>query len=270
MCQRGLAHPHTSSESWGPNAGKSFVAPASLQPAHYNDEEFVEVLRWLLDLVNQGITTVCRNLAAKTMTECGEELDSFGDHAATCLYGPLRIKRHDNIADCLSDMVTETGAHVRREAYVRAFSTPASEAWLDIWAFAGLRIQDLLVDVTIRHPMASAYHPAASRNDSAAAEQAEQAKLERYPPCDLDLLFPSLWKLGAVRARRRSIPCSCWPQKRHCITAAVVKMSAQGHSYENGAPHSTHKSVAMSLISMRCELPGKPYNPYRAGGGHGR
>ena len=40
--------------------------------------------------------------------------------------------------------IAETGAHVRREPYARAFGTPVQEAWLDIWACAGLRIQNLL------------------------------------------------------------------------------------------------------------------------------
>ena len=116
------------------------------------------------------------------MTECGEALDIFGDHAATCSFGPLRIKRHDNIADGLSDIIAETGAHVRREAYVQAFCTPAHEAWLDVWAFARLRVQDLLVDVTVRHPMSSAYQPAAASTDGVAAEEAEAQKVKRYPP----------------------------------------------------------------------------------------
>ena len=118
----------------GPNAEKSLVAPAGLQPAFYNDEEFIEVLRWRLGLANTGMAPIWRNLAAKSMTKCGVQLDEYGDHAATCSYGPLRIKRHNAVADNLSDMITETSAHARREAYVWAFSTPAIEAWLHIWA----------------------------------------------------------------------------------------------------------------------------------------
>ena len=33
------------------------------------------------------------------------------------------------------------------------------EAWLDIWAFGGLNIQDLLIDVSIKHPMGTQYQP---------------------------------------------------------------------------------------------------------------
>jgi hypothetical protein len=157
------------------------VAPAGLQTTHYTDELLVEVLRWRLGLAECGEIPRCRNLAAKTMEECGDAWDAYGDHAASCAYGPLRIKRHDNIAECLADVIEETGAHVRREAYIKAFSTLQSEAWLDIWAFGGLHIEDLLVDVTVRHPMASAYQPAAASLDGSAASSAEGQKLERYP-----------------------------------------------------------------------------------------
>ena len=87
-------------------------------------------LRWRPGLAEIGAREIpkCRNLAAKAMEECGETRDGYGDHAASCSYGPLRIKRHDNIADSLADIIEETGAHVRREAYVKAFSTPQSEA----------------------------------------------------------------------------------------------------------------------------------------------
>ena len=44
----------------------------------------------------------------------------------------------------------------------------------------GLRIQDLLVHVTIRHPMASAYEPHASQAPGVAALRGEESKFVRY------------------------------------------------------------------------------------------
>ena len=123
----------------------------------------------------------CQNFSASTQCYCHEPLGEFADHAAGCQYGPLRIGRHDAYADQLADCIAETGAHVRREAFVKAFSNAQSEAWLDIWAFSGVNIQDLLIDVSIRHPMAGAYQPAAARNDAAAAQAGEKDKWARYP-----------------------------------------------------------------------------------------
>ena len=46
-------------------------------------------------------------------------------------------------------MVAETGAHARREAYVKNVSTPETEAWLDVWGTGTIEVPDVLVDVTI-------------------------------------------------------------------------------------------------------------------------
>ena len=116
-----------------------------------------------------------------TQTFCHEPLDGYGDHAATCQYGLLRIKRHDEYADLLADIIAETGAHVRREAFIRQFTNPSHEAWLDIWAFGAVHVQDLIVDVSIRHPAASHYQPAASREIAVAAIAGENEKEQRYP-----------------------------------------------------------------------------------------
>ena len=250
----------------GPNAGKSLVAPAGLQAAHFSDDQISEVLRWRLGLANVEASSMCRNVAAKNEEECGEMKDQYGDHAVSCSYGPLRIKRHDDIADCLSDMIAETGAHVRREAYVRAMSTPSQEAWLDIWAFAGLRIQDLLVDVTIRHPTASAYARAAADHDGAAARAAEVDKGKRYPPQggrrvvpfametwgrlgpEADALLESLAAEAARHAHRRgqaTVASAFLRRWRATLDAAL------------------QKALAAALVSARCGLPGRAHRRFR-------
>jgi hypothetical protein len=251
----------------GANSGKSLVAPAGLQTAHFNDDQIVRILWWRLGISDADDVPMCRNLAAKSMTECGESLDRHGDHAVSCSYGPLRIKRHDDLADCLADMIAETGAHVRREAYVRALCTPAHEAWLDIWAFAGLRIQDLLVDVTVRHPMASAYQPAAASQDNAAAEAAEAQKSDRYPPRGGRSIVPfavETWgRLG--------------PQAEQLLESLAAEASR--HAVRRGQDATAgdfvrrwratldallQKDIALALDSARCGLPGRPHQARRA------
>ena len=75
-----------------------------------------------------------------------------------CSTGPLRIRRHDDLVNCLADIVDETGAHVRREGYMRT-STPEGDAWLDVWAFGGMHVPELILDVTVRHPVVARYQP---------------------------------------------------------------------------------------------------------------
>ena len=220
------------------------------------------MLRWRLGIAEICEIPKCRNLVAKTMEECGEARDCHGDHAACCSYGPLRIKRHDNIADSLADMILKTGAHVRREAYVRAFSTPRSEAWLDIWAFGGLHIEDLLIDVTVRHPMASAYQPAAASRAGAAAAAAEEMKLDRYPGnggrCATPFAVETWGRLGlSAEQLMESLASEATRHSRrrgHDATAGgfLRKWRATLDVVLN-------KELASALVASRYGLPGKPH-----------
>ena len=144
----------------GATAGKSLVAPRGLEPAHFNDEEMTEILQWRLGIAVVAEQQTCQNVAAKTGERCGEDLGLYEDHAANCPCGPMRNRRHEDIADCLGQCIQETGAHVRRDAFIKALSVQGKEAWLDVWAFGGMRVRDLLIDVTVRHPMSDRYQPA--------------------------------------------------------------------------------------------------------------
>ena len=132
----------------GPNAGKSLIAPAGLKSSHSSDEEFTEIIQWRVGVPPQLEPTLCQNTTAAGQV-CDEVMTQHCDHAMCCRNGPLRIRRHDDVADCLADIINETGAHVRREAYIKTFSTERSDAWLDIWAFGGLQVPELIVDITI-------------------------------------------------------------------------------------------------------------------------
>ena len=71
---------------------------------------------------------------------------------------------------------------VRHEAYMKSFSTEAGDAWLDIWAFGGLQVPELILDMTVRHPVVARYQPGASQRAGVAAAIAEDDKQARYPP----------------------------------------------------------------------------------------
>ena len=157
------------------------ISDSLASETYFTDEQFTDVLRWTLGCAQPELQARCQNFAAFTEEYCNEQLDAHGDHAIICSYGPLRIKKHDQYADYVAEILCETDAHVRREAWVKEFSTPAADAWLDVWAFGGMTVQDVLIDVTIRHPMATAYQPLASHEDGAAASKAETDKLDRYP-----------------------------------------------------------------------------------------
>ena len=169
----------------GPTAGKSLTAPASLQQAHFGDVVFSQILQWRLGTASSGprepgSRATCRN-ATHDGELCGEVLDADGDHAACCPCGPLRTKRHDELAEDLGEMIAETGAHVRREAAIIEFNTVEAEALMDLWAFGGREVHDLLVDVTIRHPAAPRYQPAAAASEGVAAAAVADEKHKRYP-----------------------------------------------------------------------------------------
>ena len=167
--------------SGGATASKSLVAPAGLRAAHFTDEHVQEITWWRLGIACMPEEHRCQNYAASTHSFCHEPVNSYGDHAAMCRCGPLQIGRHNDLANALAECLEETGAHVRREAHVKEFSTSAQEAWLDIWAFGALNVQDLLIDVSIRHPTSSAYQRHAPNEDGAAASVGEEAMRTRYP-----------------------------------------------------------------------------------------
>ena len=147
-------------------------------------------------------------------------LDCYGDHAVCCPCGPLRIQRHNALTDELADITVETGAHVRREAWIREFANETSDAYLDIWAFGSTDVVDLLIDVTIRHPMSAAYQPAASSLRGARQQQASRARGQGIQPLT-DAPLPHLQlKLGVGSATMQRV---CY--NASSLQPRVVKLS---------------------------------------------
>ena len=249
----------------GPTAGKSLVAPAGLKQAHFSDVILTQILRWRLGIEGSSPVRQCCNVKADG-DPCEEALGVHADHAVICPCGPLRIQRHDAYADTLSECIAETGAHVRREAWVGELATEQSEAILDIWAFGSADVEDLLLDVTIRHPVAAAYQPQASQEAGHAAATAAKQKLVRYPAAGGRSVTPfavETWgrldygaelvleSLAAAAARHAALrgqappPGGCLKRWRAALDAVV------------------QRGVAMAVLSARTGLAGRRHHSQR-------
>ena len=93
----------------------------------------------------------------------------------------MRPLCHEELADIWADIMEETGATVRRELFVQDMSSPQREAWLDVAAYGVPELAGLLFDVTVRHPRAARYIPAAANVDGEAVRRADAEKHEKYP-----------------------------------------------------------------------------------------
>ena len=250
----------------GANAGKPLVAPAGHMAAQFTDDQLTEILRWRLGITSAQVMPLCQHISATTGDTCGEMLDAWGDHAVGCRCGPLRIRRHNNAADHLADMVECTGAHTRREAYVKEFSRGGVDAYLDVWAFGWVHIEDLLIDVTIRHPMSTRYQPRAAQQSGWATECAMRDKEERYP--------------AAGGRSVRTFALETWGRSgtsdeellQFIATEAVRHARRRGHTLTAGSflrqwratiGASLQKGVAAALMSARCGLPGHAHQRWQ-------
>jgi len=90
--------------------------------SRFASEDFTEILRWRLGLAPEVEQTMCHNATGEGKV-CAEVLNAFLDRAMCCSNGPLRIQRRDNIPVCLADIIEDTGAHFRRESYMKVFRT---------------------------------------------------------------------------------------------------------------------------------------------------
>ena len=99
----------------------------SCSPLGFDDVIFAQVLRWRLGCQSVGAPTTCCNQSLEGEM-CGEPLGLPCHHEASCPVGPARNQRHNALADELATCIAETGAHVRREAWIMEFTTPAAEA----------------------------------------------------------------------------------------------------------------------------------------------
>ena len=245
----------------GPTAGKALIAPAGLRQTHFGDVVFTQILHWRLGVPSGIPVQRCCNMKANG-DPCEDILDLHADHALICPCGPLRILRHNTYADELAGCIAETGAHVRREAWIGELANEHSDAVLDIWAFGTLDVSDLLIDVTLRHPMAATYQPVASRSVGHAASAGVQQKMQRYPAAGGRTVTPfaietwgrldagaevllETWAAAATRREalrgRASPPGGCLKRWRAALDAVV------------------QRGVALALLAARAGLAGRPH-----------
>ena len=188
------------------------------------------------------------------------------DHAMCCSNGPLRIRRHEDIADSLADMIDETGAHVRREAYMKVFSTEAADAWLDIWAFGGMHLPELIIDVTVRHPVVARYQPNASSQPGAAAAEAEADKQARYPPAggrSVSAFAVETWGRLGQTAEELLTTLAAEATRHARRRGHVVTTGAFMRKWRASLDASLQRGIAAALLSARCGMPGKPHRRHR-------
>ena len=197
-----------------------------------------------------------------------------GDHAIDCLRGPLRTRKHDDLADIYADVLDEAGGIARREAFVQELSGKR-EAWLDVWAMGIPELPDLLLDVTVRHPRAARYALEAARTPGSTAARAEQEKSEKYPGvagavvwllaheswgrlgCRAEDLLTAAAAAAARRAMRRGrVAGSELRRWRARLDGALQRGTAeQLHSAKHGLPGrrpARRRPADLTLLEVSC------------------
>jgi hypothetical protein len=259
----------------GPTAGTSFVAQLGTAGVSYTDRQWAAAVQWRLGITVPGPQTTCvnENYADEC---CGQPLDAAGDHAVDCPTGPLRNRRHDDLADIYADILEEVGAVARREVFVPELSTNA-EAWLDTWGYGIQELPDVLLDITVRHPYATRYQPGASNHCGHAAIHSEREKERKYPPArgrsiwavvhetwgrlgdKAELLLDTCAGVAARRAYRRSrMPGNCLRKWRAQLDASLHRsIAAQISAARHGLPGRKRRRVApadRAVLEGRCPL----------------
>ena len=125
----------------GPTSGRSLVSMLGPQSTHFADWQFCAALKWRVGMCEPPANARCKNLK-QNGEPCREPLSS--DHAVDCPCGPLRNRRHNDLAEDHASFIEEAGGLARLEVYVPEMSTAAptspdtkckNEAWLDVWGY---------------------------------------------------------------------------------------------------------------------------------------
>ena len=123
-------------------------------------------------------------------------------------------------------------------------------------------MQDLLVDVTVRHPMAAAYQPGASHEDGAAAMVAEEKKMERYPEAAGRRVTPfavETWGRLGPHAEQLLQMLAAEATRHHRRRGHAATANAFMRKWRATLDAVLRKGMARALIACRCGLPGKPH-----------
>ena len=231
------------------------MAQMSLPTVHFADWQWTEALRWRLGVPRPGPLPRCRNMKQSTEV-CGEQLMPNPDHELDCPCGPLRTRRHDDLADVYADIAEEAGAIARREVFVKELSS-ANEAWLDVWAYGLPEATDILLDITVRHPRASRYRPQAESKPGHAACQAEKEKWDKYPSTSREIwpIAHETWGRLGPQAEDFLVFCAAAARRRAHRRGRAAGTELK--RWRAALDACLHKGIAGQLVSARLGLPGK-------------
>jgi hypothetical protein len=166
--------------SSGPTAGRLFTADMNHESLHLQDTVWCVAAKWRLGL------PVCPATPCSLLTgdgrSCGSCGDRAGRHAVSCPHGPLVNLRHRRVGEAWTHVFQEAGAVVRSEVYMADMRTSAgTDAVLDLLTLGPESLDQLWMDVTVRHPLDVRYLARAAAADGACNLQAERDKTLKYP-----------------------------------------------------------------------------------------
>ena len=134
-----------------------------------------------------------------------------------------------------------------------------TEAWLDVWAYGLQEFPDLLLDITVRHPLADRHMPAAARELGHAAAKAEDEKDTRYPSTAGREIWPiahETWGRLGSKAERLLEACAAAACRRDYRRGRLPCNYLRKWRAQLDA--TLHRGVAAQLQSARRGLPGRP------------
>ena len=160
----------------GPEGGAYLRATRGDGVTSLTDAHFVSATRFRLNLPTME-ACACQHVTRKGGRLCGERSDSKGHHAMTCKVGGAPYAAHGQGCHILHQAHGQAGFQCKREQIVPEFASskcPSPQLDLDAWSLQGA--ERLLVDFTIRHPLAGRYVMCGD-----ATKASEKEKLVDYP-----------------------------------------------------------------------------------------
>ena len=132
---------------------------------------------------------------------------------------------------------------------------PLMEAWLDVWAFGAPGLEDVLVDITVRHPRAPTYRTAAAASAGATAAKADDDKACRYPPANG--AARETWGRLGDSAEGLLVRCAGTAARRDYLRGRVPGPRLRRWRAQPDA--ALHKAIAAQLRAARYGLPGRSH-----------
>ena len=201
------------------------------------DAFFVAAVRYRLGLtVMPGCSCQHTSHSGNSRKKCGELADPDGHHAIMCKVGGAPYAIHGQGCNTLLSAATAAGFQGRREQIVPELARPGLKSpQLDIEGWGLMGQERLLIDFTVRHPLASRYETTASATATAADEKAghyrqaqglhvQTAALEVYGRhgAGLEKLLEYLADLARQRERAFGLAPTRWLKKWRCQLSSLT------------------------------------------------